>query len=91
MVKEPMFVRSVVARGVRYLQVVESYRKDGVSRHRVLAYLGRCDDKVREQQARELIRDYRPLTRARVVIDELEEVAGPLQRKGYFRKLLGWR
>ena len=90
MVKKPMFIRAVVAKGLRYLQVVESYRKDGVSRPRMLICLGRCEDAVREQKARGLIRDYRPLTRARVVIDEIEEVAGPLQRKGYFKRLHGW-
>lgn len=86
-----MFVRVISVKGLRYLQVVESYRKGGVSRHRVLVCLGRCDDKVRERRARELIRDYRPLTRAEVVIAELEEAAGSLQGKGYFRKLHGWR
>jgi hypothetical protein len=75
MVKKAMFVRGVNARGFRYLQVVESYLKEGVSRHRVLVSLGRCNDRVREQKARDLIRDYRPLKRAQVVIAELEEVA----------------
>ena len=91
MVKKSMFIRVIPIRGYRYMQVVESYWKGGVSRHRVLVGLGRCNDRVREQKARDLIRDYRPLKRAHVVIAELEEVAGPLQGKGYFKRLRGWR
>jgi len=40
---------------------------------------------------RELVREYRPLERASVVIAEVEEASGHVQGKGYFRKLRGWK
>jgi len=86
-----MFVRAISLRGIRYLQVVESYRQGGVSRHRVLVALGRCGDEAREQQVRGLIKDYRPLSRAQVIIAEVGDASGPIQGKGYFKKLRGWR
>lgn len=86
-----MFVRVSSVKGLRYLQVVESYRKGGMSRHRVLLYLGRCDDEGRERMVRDLIGEYRPLSRARVVIAELEEVSGRIQGKGYLKRLRSLR
>jgi len=73
------------------LQIVESYRKDGVSRHRVLLSLGRCDYQATVETVCELVREYRPLERASVVIAEVEEASGRAQGKGYFRKLREWR
>jgi len=53
--------------------------------------LGRCGDEAREQQVRGLIKDYRPLSRAQVIIAEVGDASGPIQGKGYFKKLRGWR
>lgn len=86
-----MFVRVTWTRGTGYLQIVESYRKAGVSRHRVLLNLRRCDDQATVETVRELVREYRPLERAPVVIAEVEEASGRAQGKGYFRKLCGWK
>lgn len=86
-----MFLRVTWTRGIGYLQIVESYRKEGVSRHRVLLNLGRCADRATVEAVRELVREYRPLERAPVVIAEVEEASGRVQGKGYFRKLRGWR
>ena len=86
-----MFLRVTWTRGIGYLQIVESYRKEGVSRHRVLLNLGRCEDQATVETVRELVREYRPLERAPVVIAEVEEASGRVQGKGYFRKLRGWR
>ena len=86
-----MFVRVTWARGIGYLRIVESYRKDGVSRHRVLLSLGRCDYQATVETVCELVREYRPLERAPVVIAEVEEASGRAQGKGYFRKLRGWK
>lgn len=87
-----MFVRVLTTKGRRYLQVVESYRKGGMPRHRVLISLGRCDDRAREQRVRDLIRDYQPLVHAQLLLTEMEreEVQGR-QGRGYFKKLHSWR
>lgn len=85
-----MFIRGVRVRGIRYLQLVASYRRDGVPRHRILASLGRCGGSAREQEMREIIRDYKPLSRAQVVIADVEEAQGAIQQKGYFVRLRGW-
>ncbi len=89
--KEAMFVRVTWTRGIGYLRIVESYRKDGVSRHRVILSSGRCDDQATVETVRELVREYRPLERAPVVIAEVEEASGRAQGKGCFRKLRGWK
>ena len=57
----------------------------------MLLRLGRCDDQARVETVRELVREYRPLERAPVVIAEVEEASGRAQGKGYFRKLGRWR
>ncbi len=87
-----MFVRGVTVKGRRYLQLVESYRKGGVPRHRVLISLGRCDDRAREQRVRDLIKDYQPLVYAQLLLTELEGEEGQgRQGRGYFKKLHSWR
>lgn len=73
------------------MQITESHRHMGVSKHRVLASLGRDDEGSREERVRGIIREYEPLKRAQVVVEEIEEVSGPLQGKGYFRKLRRWK
>lgn len=85
MVTTAMFivVKSVGSR--RYMQLVESYRYNGVGRHRVLSSLGRYDEE-RFHRARRLVKDYGPLEHAKAVIAEVEETGGRLQGKGYFRK-----
>jgi len=86
-----MFLRVTCTRGIGYSQIVESYRKAGVSRRRVLLNLGRCEVQATVGMMHELVREYRPLERAPVVIAEVEEASGRAQGKGYFRKLRGWR
>ena len=50
----------------------------------MLLNLGRCDDQAVVETVRELVREYRPLERASVVIGEVEEASGRVQGKGYF-------
>jgi len=56
----------------------------------VLFDLGRCDDRGRRQEIREIVQDYQPLVRAEVVIEEVEDVSGALQGKSFFKKLRPW-
>ena len=49
--------------------------------------LGRCDDRQRRQEIREIVQDYQPLVHAKVVIEEIEDVSGPLQGKSFFKKM----
>jgi hypothetical protein len=54
--------------------------------YRVLFDLGRCDDRQRRQEIREIVQDYQPLVHAKVVIKEIEDVSGPLQGKSFFNE-----
>jgi transposase len=38
-----MFLKTTTSKGIKYLQIIQSYKKDGISRHRVIANLGRAD------------------------------------------------
>jgi len=38
-----MFLKTTISRGYKYLQIAESYRQDGVSKHKIIANLGRAD------------------------------------------------
>jgi len=38
-----MFLKTNISKGHKYLQIVQSYRKDGKNKHRVVANLGRAD------------------------------------------------
>jgi transposase len=38
-----MFLKTTVSRGHKYLQIVESYKQDGISKHKVVSNLGRAD------------------------------------------------
>ena len=51
---------------------------------------GRYEDSAKEWEIKEIIRDYKPLSRAQVVIDEVQQADGPIQGKGYFVKFRGW-
>jgi len=80
-----MFIVVKLVRSVRYMQLVESYRHNGVSRHRLLSSPRRYDEE-RFYRARGLVNDYGPLEHARAVIADVKESGGSLQGKGYFRK-----
>lgn len=68
-----------------YMQLVESCRREGTVKHRILASLGRYDER-RFREAKRLVRELVPLEQAQVIIEELEEASGPSQGKLYFRK-----
>jgi hypothetical protein len=85
MVTTTMFIVVKLVSSGRYMQLVESYRHNGVSRHRLLSSLGRYDEES-FHRARGLVNDYGPLEHARAVIADVEETGGSLQGKGYFRK-----
>ncbi len=38
-----MFLKTTISKGHKYLQIVESYKKQGVSKHKIIANLGRAD------------------------------------------------
>lgn len=38
-----MFLKTTISQGHKYLQIIQSYRKDGKAKHRVIANLGRAD------------------------------------------------
>lgn len=38
-----MFLKTTISQGHKYLQIIQSYRKDGKAKHRVVANLGRAD------------------------------------------------
>ena len=38
-----MFVKTTRVKGFEYIKLVESYREDGISKHRVLFNFGRAD------------------------------------------------
>lgn len=56
----------------------------------MLFSLGRCDERGRRQEIREIVRDYQPLAYVKFVIEEIEDVSGPLQGKGFFKKMRSW-
>lgn len=72
-------MRQVRVRGHRYLQIVESYWINGKAtpRHRVLAYLGRCDE-PRFQEVRRRLRDWRPMVHAPAFLAEVQDTTQPL-------------
>ena len=41
--KDDMFLKTTISQGHKYLQIIQSYRKDGKVKHRVVANLGRAD------------------------------------------------
>jgi hypothetical protein len=81
MVTTIMFIVVKLVGSRRYMQLVESYRHNGVSRHRLLSSLGRYDEES-FHKARGLVNDYGPLEHARAVIADVEETGGSLQGKG---------
>lgn len=80
-----MFVRRVRVGKRWYMQVAESYWNEGKPRQRILASLGRYDER-RFREAKRLVRELVPLEQAQVIIEELEEASGPPQGKVYFSK-----
>ncbi len=70
-----------------YVDIVEYRRWGGKKRCRILLSLGKCDDRARQQEIREIIRDYQPLEHAKLVLEELNNASGPWQGKGYFKKM----
>ena len=38
-----MFLKTTISRGRKYLQIAESYKQNGVSKHRIISNLGRAD------------------------------------------------
>jgi hypothetical protein len=85
MVITTMFIVVKLVSSGRYMQLLESYRHNGVSWHRLLSSLGRYDEE-RFHRARGLVNDYGPLEHARAVIADVKEARGSLQGKGYFQK-----
>jgi len=52
--------------------------------------LGRCADRARQREMREIVRDYRPLEHARIVLEELNDASGRLQGRGFFKRMRSW-
>ena len=75
--------------GCRYMRILQTFRQGSKVKHRHVASLGRYEEAAFERY-REIVSDWKPLARAKVVLDELKEGSGRLQGRGYFRKLR-WR
>jgi len=83
-----MWIR--VSGGRQYVDIVEYRRWGGRQRCRVLLSLGRCADRARQCEMREIIRDYRPMEHARIVLEELNDASGRLQGRGFFKRMRSW-
>jgi hypothetical protein len=85
-----MFVRISRVRNLGYIQVVESYREQGQSKQRVLCSLGRYGE-AKCEAARGMVRDWKRLGRAKMVLAEIEDRSGPGQGKGYLSRYRRWK
>jgi hypothetical protein len=71
--------------GERYMRILENYRQGSQVKQRHVVSLGRYEQEAFEQYRR-VVKDWKPLSRAKAVLDELQEESGRLQGRGYFRK-----
>lgn len=84
-----MFVRVYITNGQRYMKIVQSFRKGKYTGHHHIESLGRFK-KAKYERVRKLVREWKPLERAEIVIEELQDTSGRLQGRGYFYGFRGW-
>jgi len=87
--KKAMFARIKRVSAYEYLQIVETYRRNGKVKQRMLASLGRYEGD-RYEAVRQAIGDWQPLERGKAVLSDLEEPGIRRQGAGYFRKFKRW-
>jgi len=75
-----MFIRVKISAGQKYMQVVETTKKQGVFRQQHLWSMGKYD-KVPYLRAKFLLRNWQALKRAQAVIDEIEDPNLPYWQK----------
>lgn len=75
--------------GYKYMKIVQSVRTGRSVRHRYLESLGRFDE-TKYEMFRKIIRQWRPLIRSKIVLQELKEKSGCLQGRGFFRSFKQW-
>ena len=68
----------------KYIKVVQSYRQGKTCKHRFIDSLGRYNE-TRYKIVKDIIREWKPLSRSKIVLEELRDKAGRLQGRGYFR------
>jgi hypothetical protein len=84
-----MFVRVYTVHGQRYMKIVRSFRKGRVIRHHHIESLGRFK-KAKYERVRKLVWEWKPLERAGIVIEEMQDISGRLQGRGFFYAFRGW-
>ena len=70
------------------MRILEAVRQGEKVRHRHIESLGPYSE-IAYKRYREIVADWKPLTRPPVVLKDLGEKSGRPQGRGYFRKL--WR
>ena len=83
-----MFVRVYIAHGQRYMKIIQSYRKGKFIGHHNIESLGRFE-RGKYERLRKIIKEWKPLKRAWIVIEELQDISGRLQGRGFFYAFRG--
>jgi len=84
-----MFVRVYTVHGQRYMKIIQTVRKGKVIRHYHIESLGRFE-KAKYEKVRKIVEKWKPLKRAGIVIEELQDISGRLQGRGFFYAFRGW-
>jgi len=75
-----MFIRVKISAGRKYMQVVETTKKQGIFRQQHLWSMGKYDQAI-YLRAKYLLRNWEALKRSQVVIDEIEDPNLPYWQK----------
>ena len=71
--------------GARYMRILQTIRQGSKVRQRHVASLGRYEDGAYKKY-RKIVSEWKPMARAKVVLEELGETSGRLQGRGYLQK-----
>jgi DNA helicase TIP49 (TBP-interacting protein) len=84
-----MFVRAYKTNGQEYLRIIQSYRQGKKIKHRHIESLG-LFNKAKYEKVRKIIKEWKALERAEIVIEELQAKSGRLQGRGFFYAFRRW-
>ncbi len=84
-----MFIIAYRSNKYKYIKVVQSYRQGKTCKHRFIDSLGLYNE-TRYKLVKDIIREWKPLSRSKIVLEELRDKAGRLQKRGYFRNVKRW-